>query len=265
MSDMTTPRTLPPLGIGGLLGDAFTAFQRNAVPLTIIAAIPAAVSVAMNFALYGSNSLDPGLAFTDPGAAAAMSAQTSGLVQFLATVVGMLLMSLSAGALVHATAEAQAGRRISVGASFGAALGQTVPLFLCILIAIFACSIAMIALIVPALYLAALWSMIVPAIMLERAGFGAFGRSARLSREYRWPLVGLWVLFFVIVTALLVLGGAVQSVLASLGGVFLATSALVAIVFAALYSALGGVLTTRVWYRLIEIKEGGSALAEVFD
>jgi phage shock protein PspC (stress-responsive transcriptional regulator) len=72
--------------------------------------------------------------------------------------------------------------------------------------------IGLVLLIVPGLYLLTIWSLIVPAIVLENKGIGeAFGRSRELVRGYAWTVFGVVVGVFV----LLVLAGIVLSLVLS--------------------------------------------------
>lgn len=50
-------------------------------------------------------------------------------------------------------------------------------------------------LLIPGLILMCLWSLVVPACVLERLGpLSSLSRSARLTKGYRWPVFGLILL-----------------------------------------------------------------------
>ena len=60
----------------------------------------------------------------------------------------------------------------------------------------------LILLIVPGLFLATIWALIIPVIMLEGASVGqAFGRSRELVRGHAWSVFGLIVLTILIIVA----------------------------------------------------------------
>ncbi len=77
----------------------------------------------------------------------------------------------------------------------------------------------------PGVILATIWAVVVPVVVVERAGFsGTFRRSAELTRGSRWRVLGFWWLFagalliFVIPSMLLI--GALSGALSAFGGAF---------------------------------------------
>ncbi|MEM6619782.1 MAG: hypothetical protein AAF631_10820 [Pseudomonadota bacterium] len=129
--------------------------------------------------------------------------------------------------------------------------------------------------VVPGLWLAAVFSMVFPAIVVEGTGLTAVGRSARLTKGYRWPIIGtLLVMGFI--TGLMVLGVAaflglfisgVENAVG--GGAWLLNTGLALLVGSFLYAisfGLPAVTTALIYARLREIKEGTSIadITEVF-
>lgn len=121
-----------------------------------------------------------------------------------------------------------------------------------------ACTLALVLLVLPGLYLSALWSVLVPAILLDGTGFRALGRSARMTRGYRWPLAGLWAIILAPQYAV----GAAVTALEPPGAA--AASLEVAINVALL--VFSGALALAIHERLTVLGrgDGRSALAEVF-
>lgn len=123
--------------------------------------------------------------------------------------------------------------------------------------------------IVPGLWLHGVLYATAPSIVLGQAGFSGLGRSGTLSKGYRWPIVGLTVLFILIMIG-------VSFVLALLSEfVTLPSFGVAGNVLSILLNGLSlgftlsfhGILVALVYFRLLEIKEGGviENVADVFD
>ena len=116
------------------------------------------------------------------------------------------------GMVVEAARDILDGRRDhDVGSLFGAASPFIGRLIGAGILAGIAITIGLILLIAPGLYLLTIWAVIVPMIVLERAGvFDSFGRSHELVKGFGWPVLGVLVCLFVIQ---LVLGLIVHAIL----------------------------------------------------
>ena len=141
---------------------------------------------------------------------------------------------------------------------------QRLPLLIALNILL---TIAMLAgfllLIIPGLFLVALFSVAVPAFVVEKASlFGSFQRSAQLTRRAFWPVFALFLLFGVLVmmsTPFLLLIGLVSFenlVLANVGHTL----------WAILVSGAQSVLTVVIYHELRTKFEGATSeeLLEVF-
>jgi hypothetical protein len=126
-------------------------------------------------------------------------------------------------------------------------------------------------LIVPGMILVMMWSVAIPACVVERTGvFGAFSRSRELTRGHRWAIFGLYIAFilFMIVISMVfaALSGASMfgespagtASLAQIGGYVVSTM---------ITSIIGSAFIASMYYELRQIKEGigPEALASVFD
>lgn len=267
MSDTTAKHFHPPLGIGRLLGEGFRWSWQSAIPLMVIFGSVAGIEIAANVANEGTAALDPFLQWTNPEAAATVARTTSPAITLALAVVVVALWSLAGGAAVLLVADRQAGDVLSVPDCLRAAIARFSSLVLCSIVAILAVLLGLALLVVPGLYLMAAWYAVIPAIMLEGAGMGAFGRSARLTRGYRWPLVGLSAIFLLIHLVVAIVAAGVQSLFAQIGGPMLIASALTGVLTGAGLAAFGSALSVAVYLRLREIGEvsGAPELAAVFD
>ena len=95
------------------------------------------------------------------------------------------------------------------------------------------------------------------------AGFGGLGRSVRLTKGYRWPIIGILVLIGICLILISLAGG---TVIALIGGSVIISASIFA-VMTAMLTGLGGIVIALIYARLREIKEGVSVdeIASVFD
>lgn len=257
MSDALTEKQ--PLGVGSLLGGTFQLYARNFVPATLLALIPLLVLTALSVLIMGLNAVARS-AF-DPLQPEEVN-MASVVILMIIQVVGY---SIATAILVHFSYDVKLGHSKRLGQYVQSAMRNIIPLVVLPIFAYLMISIAMVALLIPGFWLLAVWSVMVPVIVIESAGFGALGRSSQLTKEYRWPVLGFIIILLLITTILSLIVSMVLSFLLStvggpIGFLLLQTAAsaviyaLLSIGFALLYS------------RLREIKEGVSVdtLANVF-
>ncbi|WP_118132924.1 hypothetical protein [Oceanicella sp. SM1341] len=267
------PEARPPLGVGGIIGEAFGILSRRFVALVLLALVPVLVGAVIQYAV-----LSPMMVMGEPGNPEAM--MESGAIGFgiaLNFIVGVLVPTVVTALVVQAAFDTRLGRPLEIGRYVNGTLANILPLLVMGFAASIAIMVLMTFLLVPGIWLAAVLCVTVPAIVLERAGFGAFGRSQRLTKEYRWPLVGLGVLTFIVVMVFslvleaglsLLLGGSLM-MMGSAGlmtgapaAIYLLASAVVEAVATAFYC----VVISLAYARLREVKEGMAteSLLEVF-
>ncbi|HET7508739.1 MAG TPA: hypothetical protein VFJ65_00680 [Solirubrobacterales bacterium] len=175
-------------------------------------------------------------------------------------IVSLAVGTLYQGMVVNLVNDLQDGRRdSSVGDLMRSALPVLAPLIGAGILAGFGIGFGFVLLIAPGLYLATIWAVIAPAIVIERrAIFDAFGRSRQLVKGNGWPVLGTIVVAYVI---------AIVATLAftAIGGA-IANGPLVRIVFSALASTLaapiGALVAAILYFRLLPLQsEGGAAPA----
>ena len=117
------------------------------------------------------------------------------------------------GALVTAVEDIRDGRAdLSLGDTLSRVRPHLNTLGIAGILAALGITVGLILLIVPGLFLATIWALIVPVIMLEGAGVGqAFGRSRELVRGNGWSVFGLIVLVFLILIVAGIVVGLVLS------------------------------------------------------
>jgi hypothetical protein len=265
MTDISSPSFKPALGVFSILTGSFALFFRNLIPMALIALIPSILGILINLFLISPSDQQAMMTTQDPDQLFALYADLAWRFGF-SFIIGMILFGFGAAALTIAAYDAKMERGINIGRSLGAALKHMLIVAICCVLGGLGIYLGLILLIIPGLLLMAMWFVIVPAIVVDGSGFGAFGRSASLTKEYRWPLIGLLCLFFIAFWLIGMAMALVQLPLIMMGdGGFYVLLAFQGLATAFFY-AIGGSMTALVYARLREIKEGTSfdELSEVF-
>ncbi len=173
----------------------------------------------------------------------------------IVVVVGSIVLT---GALVTAVDDVRDGR---ADLSIGETIGRVGPVFWALLgvaiVAGIAIAIGFVLLIVPGLWLATIWFVLAPVVVLERAGFGrSFGRSVALVKQSGWATFGLLVFVFVI----LFFAGFIVALILSPLPAFVANFISV-LVQGAVFAPFMSIVVTLTYFKLKELE--GSPTPEV--
>jgi hypothetical protein len=122
--------------------------------------------------------------------------------------VVLVLQSIVSGCITRATVAYNNGQRASLGDCLSVALRRALPVIAVSVLMGLAVMVGLVLLIVPGVMLAVMWAVIVPVVVAEDVGvFGAFGRTAALTKGARWKIFGILLLVILIVIGIsLVLG-----------------------------------------------------------
>lgn len=261
--------------MGRVIGRAWGAIQHNAGNFALLAlalaGLPAVIQI-LGFAAFARATVGGG-AF-GPAGLAALAAGAPLIA--LGGLLGLVSNAVLQGAIIYGTAAYLNGRPASMADSLSAGLRSFLPLLGFTLVSAIGIVAGMIFFLVPGIIMALAWSVGGPAIVYERTGvFGAFSRSAELTRGRRWAILGLTLLYFIVV-------GVLQNVLSALLGTVgftalgagaglpmvqavqrMPASAFVG-VFVSVFTASG---LAAIYYELRADREGvgPEALASIFD
>ncbi len=190
----------------------------------------------------------------------------------LAVLIGTFLLQ---GALTYGAVADLNGARPSLAECLTNGLRAILPLIALSILMGVALVVGFLLLIVPGVLMALAWSVAVPSLVVERTGvFGAFSRSADLTRGHRGAILIIAIVFWVLsVIAGLVLG-LVLAVVMGVSHVSGADSSSVAVlsgmvqgVISTVEGIIGAAGVATIYVELRAIKEGAGPrdLAAVFD
>jgi Uncharacterised protein family (UPF0259). len=187
----------------------------------------------------------------------------------IVSIFGFILGAVLQAALVHGTINDLNGKKASFGDCLQTGIRYCLPLIVLTIAMTLAMFAGLILLIVPGVLIFLAWAVAVPVLVVENTGIGgAFGRSAALTKDHRWAILGLAVAVWLIATGLGLLLLPLQGLLILQGAgtiamaPFLVVSGAVHVVTATIM-ATG---TAAIYYELRQIKEGigPEQLADVF-
>ncbi|WP_428648945.1 hypothetical protein [Roseibium sp.] len=260
MTDSTLSQPKAALGVGSLISESFSILFGKFIPVIIIGFVPTLIGFLISGALNGFD-VALGLQTQD------FSGPGSVISSILAIVINMVVYAITTALLVQLAYDAKLSRPVEIGRYIGPALSSIVPLAIVTIIVTILVAIGFMLLVVPGLWVYAVFAVIAPAIVIERAGFGAMGRSAALTKEYRWPIVGALILAIILAMIINVIALFIVGLIATVGTVGM----IIAVLLFAAISTLGAgyisILVALIYARLREIKEGVSVdqIAAVFD
>jgi len=218
--------------LSGVLGEAWRTYRAHAAHLIAIAAGIYLVAAVLEGLLYLVN-------------------HVVGLV--LGLLIGLVAAFLVQAALVKAAQDVRDGRAdLSIGQTVSAASQVIWPVTGASILAGIAIVIGLFLLIVPGLYLITIWAVLVPAIVIERAGvFSSFGRSQRLVKGNGWNVFGILIITFLILfAAQLVLALILSALPTEL------SNAISTVVAGALISPFQALVVTTIYFRLVGVESG---------
>ena len=263
----TAPEYTEPLNPGGILADSIGIIVRAPLSIGMAALIPMAVSGLISLLVLGVGFPSAGVGgdLTEPGDLLNVFVGTLGLAAIVVGLVGFSAVVVLSGAVARATIDHVNGAPISVAVALGTGVRYFFPLLLISVLVAICAYLGMLLLFLPGLYIMAMWWLVVPAVIDEGAGLSALGRSFELTAGYRWPMVGLvllYALISIIAGALATIPEIMFGVMGMLGA---ALSTIVDIFVTAFAYGLAVVTSVLAFNRLRQIKEGGGqGVADIF-
>jgi hypothetical protein len=291
------PQPKLPLGVGSIIGQSFSILFRNFFRVLIIGFVPSLfgylIPIAI-LALVGLGTPDSLEQLQQQPANAAAGIAVAGVVVGLFQIA---VFAFIAALLAQLAYDAKLGRPVKLRRYLKPALAAvpsiailSIVVFI-ILLAITFPIVLLSALLGPLsivvilgmpvlnLWIFAVFAVMAPAIVIERIGFRGLGRSAALTKQYRWPIVGTLLLTAICYLGINIIIGAVFMLLvgsiaflSDAGGIVsVIAGGILPLILYALISTIGigliGIIIALIYARLREIKEGISVdqIASVFE
>ena len=263
MTDMGGQGAKAPLGVGEIISSSFSIFFGNLEKVMLLGFLGAFVGYIVNGLLLGFD-VAMGVGEVDPTAGGSFF---FGII--VSNIVNLVIYGIVTGLLILVAYDAKLGRSHSLSEYMQRAIPALLPIVVLSFVTGILTAVGLVALIVGGLWVYAVFYVTAPVAVIEQGGFGSMGRSAELTKEYRWPIVGLFVLVAILTVVITFVAGAVIGlVVAVLPSVF--TVVVGGILFALITGfgyALGGIAVALTYARLREIKDGVDVdqIASVFD
>jgi hypothetical protein len=166
---------------------------------------------------------------------------------FLALIASMFGAFLLQAALVKAVQDDREGRGdMTIADTVSAAVPYLVPVAIASIVAGIAIAAGMVLLLIPGLWLMTIWAVIIPVIIIERAGaFESFGRSQDLVRGRGWHVFFTLVLVYIIQ---FVAGLLLDVIFSALPGSF--RDGLSTVIAGTIIAPFLAIVVTLIYYRL---------------
>ncbi|TYC53677.1 hypothetical protein FMN50_14625 [Rhodobacterales bacterium] len=248
MADVAIDQSMPRqgLGIGSIFSQSFSILRKKFL-IALVLSLPSGLVFALNTWLQARPF--PGLA-------------SYGML----TLAGYVAGGISTSLIVQMAYDAKLYRPARIGHYVTPVLRGFPQIIILTTLAGVLTSVGAMIFVIPGLWVGAVFSLVVPAIVIEGAGFGALSRSARLTREYRWPIATLVLVIAVLEFGFRLLAAFFHAFFPD-GTDWEVVSISLAVLIGAGSSAFGSIITSMLYARLREIKEGITVdrIAMVFD
>lgn len=261
MAHITAELDKEPLGVGAIISESCWILSRNFPIVFLVSVVSALLLTLVEAVVYG----------VPFGTGTISSTAGYGVVlgELLFVVIDVAISGVMTALLVQMAYDAKLGRPISLR-SYITTATPVIPqiVVLSVLVGVMTL-LGVFALIIGALWVVAVFYVVTPVIVIERGSYGSLARSAELTKEYRWSIVGVCLVFGFFNR----LAGRIGDGL--FGSTYFATDQVTTFLLAGtayslligLAYALVGIATALVYARLREIKEGVAVdeIAAVFD
>lgn len=261
MTDAAVEQYRQPFGIGDIISETFSILTRKFLWVLVLSCVPTLVALVLTWLLVGASFAPENLG---PNADAAILPVGLTFARVIAVVLlWFAAYGVTVALIVQLAYDAKLGRAVRPTHYVLPAL-TGVPFILVLMLPVgFLVGFGLMLLLVPGLWIYAVFCVFVPAILFDRSGFGALGRSMSLTREYRWPIVALTIIMWVIGVLISEAGSLIVDVFPD---GFILGPILLAVLYGITYG-ISGISVALTYARLREIKEGANVqdLVSVFE
>lgn len=190
---------LRPLTLGEILDRAFLMYRRHFLLFVGIAAIPQLLTLALGFFQIFLGPLNTARTVGNRTVLMPHFDVTSVLLMLLGVVLGLIVYALAQGGTILAVSDLYLGRPANIADSLSRAVGTIWRLLGTTLLNGLAVGGAMIALVIPGIYVACRLIVCLPAAVIEsRSPGNALSRSWSLTKDYAGRSFVLLLLYFAV-------------------------------------------------------------------
>jgi hypothetical protein len=264
---MTIADTTEEFRIGRVVSRLFNALFANAVSFLTLTALLTIPSLLLSLYTVSNISHAMGLAPVGglmPGGMGRLF-ETSALSVLVYLVFSFLLQA----ALTQGTIAWLNGENLGFGQSFSAAVKNFVPLVVIAILSGLGMMLGLVLLIVPGVIVSLMWSVVVPACVVESTGITeSFGRSRALTSGYRGKIFLLFLAYFLVAVVLdIAMRPLLGVAMLPKPGEITVTFVLVGWATRVVLTSITAVGVTSIYYELRLVKEGIGAqqMAAAFD
>jgi hypothetical protein len=173
------------------------------------------------------------------------------LVVLLIVALGFVTGFIYQGVVVRSVQDLQDGHRdLSIGELFRSVVPVLGMLIAVGIVGGIAEGIGFLLLIIPGVILVTIWAVVAPAIVIERRGFDAFGRSYELTKGNFWQVLAVIVVLFIIQFI-------IQRIFGAIGGGIsenIATYAIFTLIGNVIIAPLGALAAAVMYFELVGLK-----------
>jgi hypothetical protein len=251
-----TDAQVTPFDVGRVLSRTGALVRKNFVPFLALSAILAGVPYFLMLSVPSTFSADP---------------NSAALVTIAAALVLIAAGVVLQAAITRVSIDDLSGNSVSIGAALSTGVAVALPLFGLTMLYGLGVFFGLLLLVVPGIFLALRWAVSGPVLVVERLGvFKAMERSAKLTENHRWAILGLLVLYSVLVFGLQFVIGLIVP---SAGDVMMGrpsdgslVSITIPVVLQTFWSIVGTAGVASVYFELRQTKDGIAVteLAHVF-
>ncbi len=262
MANQITATYDAPLGVGGIISDSFSILFRNFILVMILAFIPTLLGIVVSGSIGGWN-----YALGDYESEFSLGGNVNYAAVALDLIIQLVVYGLATAFLVQLAYDSKLRRDVVPTKYIRPAFAAAIPIAVLGTIIGILAVVGAVALIIPGLWIYAVFSMTSPAIVIERIGYRGMGRSRELTKGYRWPILGAVIIISICSGLVAAAIGFVFGFLGSAAGIGIVTSVAINSLGGAFGTGLGGIAIALIYARLREIKEGVSVdqISSVFE
>ena len=252
--------------IGRVVSRTFSVLSHNAAVILMISALLMLPMLLLSFYVAKIPAMTNAAAGKIAVANLAQIYETGALSFLVLTICTYILQA----SVIQGTLTYLNGEPVRLGDSLSAGFRSFLPIVVIALLSLLGMTAGMILLIIPGIILALAWSVVIPVRVVENTGISeSFGRSRALTKDHRWKILALFLLYFLAAVAieLAIAPFLGMSILRPAARAATLPVLVVTWIERVVFSALTAVGIASIYYELRLVKEGAGAsqLAAAFD